>query len=178
MNKITGLYVFMVLSVITMPTIVFANYLSSSIGETNSNHDERQTYNSGSYSQEEQNQIYDLNSEIIGDRSWETTSSRMNRQAAATNNRFNSNQNRNEQTEDGAWETTSSRMNRQAAAANNRFNSNQNRNEQTGNEAWETTSSRMNRQAAAAHNRSNSTWIREEQNRPDSDAAIRRNTQR
>jgi hypothetical protein len=181
MNKITRLYVFMVLSLMTPPSAIFANYPSSSMAETNSSSHQWQMYNDDPYRQEKQNQSYGSNSAMIGDGSWETTASRMNRPPAATaNTRFNPNQNRDGQMRDGSWETTSSRMNRQAAAsANTRFNPNQRRVEQWRDGSWETTSSRMNRQAAAAANaRSRSTWIRVEQNPNDPNAATRRNVQR
>jgi hypothetical protein len=136
MNKIKRFYVFMVLSVMTMPTAIFANYHSSSMDETNSSHRQWQMYNNDPDSQEKRNPSYNSNSEMIGDRAWETTSSRMNRQAAATSNaRFNPNWNRSEQTEDRSRETTSNRMNRQAAAAANiRSNSTWIRNEQNRND--------------------------------------------
>ena len=118
MNKITKFYVSVILSIMTTPTAIFANY--HLINETRSNNYQSQIYNHDPYNHEKQNQSYESDSEIIGDRSWETTSNRMNRQAAATSNvRSNPNQNRDEQTGDGSWETTSSRMNRQAAATSN-----------------------------------------------------------
>jgi hypothetical protein len=124
MNKITRLYAFIALLAMTAPVSIFANYPSSEMAEANSSSQQQQIYNNDQYSQEIQNQSDDPNPEMIGDRSWETTSNRMNRQAAATSNtRSNPNQNRSEQTRDGSWETTSSRMNRQAAdAANTRPN--------------------------------------------------------
>jgi hypothetical protein len=129
MKKIPRLYIFMILSVMTTPTAIFANYSSSPMAETNSNNHQRQMYDNDLYNQEKQRDGSNL--EIIGDRSWETTSDRMNRQANATSNTHSS-QNRDEQ--DGSWETTSSRMNRQAnATANTHSNSVWIRNEQNRN---------------------------------------------
>jgi hypothetical protein len=144
MNKISRLYVITVLLAMTNQAI-FANYPTNSPEESDK--------------EEIQNEIDNSNPEEIGDRSWETTSSRMNRQATATSNiRSNPIQNRDEQTEDRSWETTSSRMNRQAAAAaNNRDGSTWIRNGQI----WIRTDQ-----------------IRTNQNRDDSNSANRRNVRR
>lgn len=125
MNRITRRYVIMVLSVILSPIASFV------MAETNSSSPQWHDV----YNQAEQNQS-DANPEMIGE-DWETTSSRMNRQAAATSNpRSNPNQNRDERTQESQWETTSSRMNRQAAATSNiRSNSNWNRGEQNRNDS-------------------------------------------
>ena len=81
MNKITRLYIIMVLSVMCAPTAIFANDSSSSMVETNSS---SHLYNNDPDSHEKQHQSDDSHPEMIGDRSWESTSSRMNRQAGAT----------------------------------------------------------------------------------------------
>lgn len=129
MNKISRLDVFMILLITIMPNASFANESSNSMVKTNLNNDQLQVYSNDPYNQERQNQNYNSNPNIIGDSTWETTSSRMNRQAATSNTRFNPNQNSNEQTEDNSWETTSSRMNRQANV-HHRSNSTWIRNEQ------------------------------------------------
>ncbi len=121
MNKLP-IYVFNILAFMMMANDTHANHSS--------------TYFNDSYNYDEQNQNDKQNHFIVDNESWETTSSRMNRQAGATSNTLsNSNQNREDQSGGETWETTSSRMNRQASsAANNRSNLNWNRDDQNFND--------------------------------------------